>query len=100
MALVIPLTVKVLAALSSFVPLAFTLEGLQQRMDAERLKLTRHPAFVISFAFGSAYAACGDVRASVYALVIAASFLTLYEDASGVSAQLMGPMEDTDDKED
>lgn len=75
---------KVVAALSSFIPLAFTWEQLNKRLSKSQQKAITNPLVVSSLAFGTGFAACSDVKAAIYAVVISAIFISMYDDIAGV----------------
>jgi hypothetical protein len=74
---------KVVAALSSFIPLAFTWEQLNKRLSKSQQKAITNPLVVGSLAFGTGFAACSDMKATIYAVVISAIFISMYDDIAG-----------------
>ena len=71
---------KGIAALSSFVPLAFTFEQLYNRLSESQWKAVTNPLLVCSLAFGTGFAASSDIKATIYALVVLAILLSVYDD--------------------
>lgn len=76
---------KTVAALSSFVSLQFTWEQLIERLSPTQREAVSHPLVYGVFAFGSAYSACGDEKATLYAIVLGAVFISMYEDLTSSS---------------
>ena len=79
-----PSFAKVLAAMSSFISLAFTWEQLNKRLSKSQQKAITNPLVMGSLAFGTGFAACNDVKATIYAIVISAIFISMYDDIAGV----------------
>lgn len=80
----IPPFAKIVAALASFIPLAFTWEQLTKRLSKSQQKAIMNPLVISSLAFGTGFAACSDVKATIYAVVISAIFISMYDDITGV----------------
>lgn len=78
----LPLAAHVVAALASFLPLAFTWEQLFERLSDSQKKAIKHPVVLSGLAFGTGHSACGDIKATVVAMVIAAVFISMYDDLS------------------
>jgi hypothetical protein len=79
-----PHPARLVAAMSSFIPLAFTWEQINKRLSKTQQKAIANPLVVTSFAFGTGFAACSDVKATIYAIVISAIFISMYDDLVGV----------------
>ena len=68
------------AVLASLIPLAFTIETLDKRLTPAQMRIVRHPLMILALAFGTGYAACGNVNSTAAAVTIVIVFLSVYED--------------------
>lgn len=86
----LPQVAKIVAAMASFVPLAFTYETMSKRLSHSQRQIVSSPPFVLAMAFGTGYAASTDIKATLYAIVIVATFISMLDD-------LVSPTTDTQD---
>jgi uncharacterized membrane protein len=71
---------KGVAALSSFVPLSMVWLQIQDYLSEPQRRLITHPFSMTLLAYGGAYTACNNVNVAVFAVVLATSFATMYDD--------------------
>ena len=77
MSTVVTVVAKVIAGLAALVPLALTWKTMEEYLNDAQRELVRSPAISLAFAFGSVYAATGDILASLVTLSTAAAIFAV-----------------------
>lgn len=76
------MAVKVVASLAALVSFYLTLEALKtsDSIPVDVQSMLANPYVIVALAFGSAFAATGNIRATTYACAIAVAAAMLYID--------------------